>query len=1345
MLNFPTCHCHVQSLDSASTPEAFADRELELGTGVITVTDHGSLAACRKVYDLAKKKGLTPILGIEAYFRDDDCPILEAAGYPKNAKGAFTTAPKYHHITIHFLDQAAYECGVRLLSRADARLESTLARLEARDRKHGGERKPLFTWADLEELGAYNVTMTSGCMVGMVQRHVKDHQDLKVAEKYYQRLRSIVKPGHFYVELLPHDCSMNWVDAVFITVAQVDGKERVLQWYDGKTLRTNAGELKAGELARAWRAKGSKHSQFLGVKNYSTWEDEPTPLEILRVEHRQEFVRNECTPWAPDGDIQVGLNKVVRALAKRYGDKILIGDDSHYVRPEEKIVQDVRLSQQPGNWRFYGSYHRLSSEEAYAYFRTRMGVTENEFQGWVENAQGWSEQFKHFKWDVQLDLPTKFYEPKYLEYAWSRNPSIPARDHSLLYAKELIEKHGRMDWADRERVARLKAEFKLLHNNDTIDLVPYFFIDEEVCSVYERAGLLTGPGRGSAAGLLLTYLLGITHVDPLRYGLSMERFLTEDRIRSGKWPDIDQDLPGRELLTDPQTGWLRQRFGDHYAQISVDTTLKLRMAVQDVARYSSPDGILPDAVVALTKRFLMPPQGVNDIDFVLGYDSDEGHQQGSIEYDQALQEYVRRYPDQWEIVKKCLGLARQKGRHACAYVIANRPIHEFIPLTTISDVRVTAYTAPSVEAVGGLKMDFLVINSLNDLGDAIQLEQRRHAHTVDISQYKLIQHDEPLVGWSGPRFTENRFSLVVDGKRVPCQRLVPVNGRFYDIWDLAADQAVFTDIANGKTETVFQFNTAGAVQWLEHFAYTKPDGAYAIDSIEAMAAFTALDRPGPLDMFVGSPDDPTNKRRHNLLVEYARRARAAEPSSDVLKIFDELIPETYGVMVYQEQLQKVYQALTGCSGAEAEEFRSDVAKKKKSKVEKAYKPFIEKAGAKIGKENAEAAWQFFITWAKYGFNKSHAVCYSVIGYACAYLKHHFELEWWCAVLRNAAKNEVNEKFWRHCGHLIDMPDVQHSGPSFEIQEDRIRAPLSIIHGVGAAAHEQLLRYAPYADIDDFCKKIELHRQQNKYPVKKVVDADARNRWVKCRPEEAEEVRKGHSALNRKVVYTLIISGAMDSLFPQGEGRNVYDNLADYERALAHSSFVPTARKTSPKVGPVDPKYVNLGVLPRYQRRKAILPVYSEDLVQLLVDTKSHFVTTMDHRPAARRAQGGEPVSFATCNGVEQIERQEMEENERTTVAVAAYVEESRCFAYGTEGDRREACEVVLDVEGGRFKFVKWGGRNRLPDIFRQPLKGAVAIAILTKFASDRPFAIDELTVVQPPLDLEDDASDGEDQ
>lgn len=526
--NFCSPHVHVQSLDSASTPEAFAKKELELGTGVLTCTDHGSLSAAYKVYEIAKKNNLIPCIGLEYYFRDDNCPILTKFGIPKTGtvprgsdkdkwlethpNGSFVDYNKYYHGTLGFQTYEGYLKGVKILSRADDRSEL-----------HGTERKALFTWDDIEELAACQTTLGSGCLVGMVSRHLTSGEHpanvkLGVARAYFDRLHSLFKE-RFFVEVFPHVCSHNFVKAVFI-----ETPEGTIKVHFDKWLKVNGKEVRAKDIVQ------KKDELWIsGVKNYHTWQDYDKPRLIKSIKKQEGFVQNECSPWSPNGDVQFGVNQYMIGIAKKYNIPILVSDDSHFTNPEQKLVQDVRLAQMGGAWKFYGSYHRQSSQEAFEYFKQH-NVSEATFESWINNSYKWAEGFKNFKFDKTIQLPDKFF------------PDDVKRE-----VKRLIVKHGRMP-SDPRYLDRLKLELTLFNKNGKVDLLSYLLLAEEVTSLYARQGVLTGPARGSAAGTLLAYLLGITHVDPIKYNLSLDRFLTLDRIQSGKLPDIDQDLPSRDLL-----------------------------------------------------------------------------------------------------------------------------------------------------------------------------------------------------------------------------------------------------------------------------------------------------------------------------------------------------------------------------------------------------------------------------------------------------------------------------------------------------------------------------------------------------------------------------------------------------------------------------------------------------------------------------------------------------------------------------------------------------------------------------------------------------------------------------
>ena len=250
----------------------------------------------------------------------------------------------------------------------------------------------------------------------------------------------------------------------------------------------------------------------------------------------------------------------------------MVSDDSHYASPDDKIVQDIRLGQF-GSWRFFGNYARQSVGDSWEYFNS-YGFAQKDFEGWIENNREWASRFKAFELVEPVTLPTKFYPQNTL-------------DHLI----HLIRQQGRMQWGDEVYRSRLNAEIKLLYKNGTIDLLPYFFLGADVVAAHADQGVLTGPGRGSAAGLLIAYLLGITHVDPLVFGLSMDRFLTLDRVKSGKMPDIDQDLPHRDLLCETHD--------EEWIDLSFDDGSKRRMRPNAIVKVA--DGSEMTLEIALEK------------------------------------------------------------------------------------------------------------------------------------------------------------------------------------------------------------------------------------------------------------------------------------------------------------------------------------------------------------------------------------------------------------------------------------------------------------------------------------------------------------------------------------------------------------------------------------------------------------------------------------------------------------------------------------------------------------------------------------------------------------------------
>jgi DNA polymerase III alpha subunit len=732
-------------------------------------------------------------------------------------------------------------------------------------------------------------------------------------------------------------------------------------------------------------------------------------------------------------------------------------------------------------------------------------------------------------------------------------------------------------------------------------------------------------------------------------------------------------------------GWLQERFGDCQAQVSVLTTLKLKNSVKDVARFTL--GVVPQDIEDLVKKFEMPPQGLSDLRFIMGWSDDEGNHQGSIERDEALKTYISKYPEQWAIAKSALALPRQRGRHASAFVIAPKPISDFIPITSVSGIKVTAFTGSEIENVGALKFDFLVVLCLRDIQSCLQLIASRKNQLSPVEQN-------------------------VNGRKVPSHRLVldPVSHNFVDIWDLPTDLDVYKDVSQGKTETVFQYNTASAVQWLRQFNHIRPDGTPGINSIAAMAAFTALDRPGPLNYVVSNPDVPGQK--HNLLVEYARRVRGLPGSKDILPEFDALLPDTYGLIVFQEGLQKVYQNLTGCTGGEAEAFRRLSAKKKPEEMAKLYTFFTERAAPKIGLNKAKEVWSGLLEFSAYSFCQAHSVGYVVISYACAWLKHYYPLEWWCSVLKNAKKEEVTEKFWPYVENIVDLPDIKLSKPTWAIVGDRIRAPIDLCYGIGETAHAQLNQYAPYESADDFCKKI-----------------------VEYRKAGAVEGKWRRSAITIGTMHTLFVAGILDSLFDPN--LSIAERIEQYQTLLKRYTLAEGKKYNKSKV-----QYPTLDALGRFQVKKDVLPAYSEDIRNLMSVNDGLYFTENEtgdllyHYKAWSREAREEVDSVdrvvSRADLVDVDTALELPQN-GFKCAIVGHVDNLETFSY--QNKSKSAKKVFIDACGFKKEVVSWPGQDGgYPAEVTNLKVGSIIVGVITKTDLNKGWSFRKLQLIRGPVE-----------
>jgi DNA polymerase-3 subunit alpha len=479
-----------------------------------------------------------------------------------------------------------------------------------------------------------------------------------------------------------------------------------------------------------------------------------------------------------------------------------------------------------------------------------------------------------------------------------------------------------------------------------------------------------GPGRGSAAGSLVSYSLGITDIDPLEFDLLFERFLNPDRI---SMPDIDIDFCQRRR--DEVIEYVRDLYGEEsVSQIATFNILKAKSAVRDVGRVMGmPFGdvdriakLIPDELNITIEQALKDSPQLLEL----------------VEGDEDVRLLI-------ETAGRLEGLARHCGVHAAGVVIAPEPLVNLIPLNRSSHEEVTTqFDKDDVEALGLLKMDFLGLRTLTVIDDAVKSIRNSENPDLDLDE---IPFDDP------------------------------------DVYAL---------FSAGETDGVFQFESSGMKEVLRK---VQPQ------SFLDIAALNALYRPGPMQFI----DD------------YAERKHGRKTITYIFPELEEILGETYGIIVYQEQVMRIAVEIAGFSLAKADTLRKAMGKKKQEIIDREGENFIEGAVSKgHPKDKARQLWNQIVPFAKYGFNKSHSVAYAHVAYLTAYLKTHYLAHFMAAMLTSEVNNtDKLGQYLVRCKQMdleILPPDINTSMPHFTVEGNGIRFGLAAIKGVGLSAVEPLL-------------------------------------------------------------------------------------------------------------------------------------------------------------------------------------------------------------------------------------------------------------------------------------------------
>lgn len=691
---------------------------------------------------------------------------------------------------------------------------------------------------------------------------------------------------------------------------------------------------------------------------------------------------------------QVAVTEGTIKIARAIGAPLCGTNDSHYLEAEHSRAHEALLCIQTGTTMSDPNRWKFSSNEFYVKSADEMRAVFKDLPEAYRNTLAVAErcnvdlQFGQFHLP-NYQVPEGYTLDSYLEH---------------LAFEGLARRYGGSP--GDAIVERLRYELGVVSK---MGFSGYFLVVWDFISHARRQGIAVGPGRGSSAGSLVAYCLGITNVDPIRYGLIFERFLNPERI---SMPDMDIDFA--DDRRDEVIRYVVDRYGaDRVAHIITFGTMGAKAVIRDVARVLGFSYGEADRIAKLVPGF------------PLNISLDE-----ALEKAPPLAEQVKRDPrvgEMWGVARALEGCTRHASVHASAVVISDEPLMERVPL--YKDPKrpelITGYAMGPIEKLGLLKMDFLGLKTLTVITDALRLIQ------------------------------ESR-GVALDADALPLD-----DGKTYQL------------LTDARTFGVFQLESAGMRDALKRL---KPQ------RIEDIIAMVALYRPGPMDLI----EDFVNRKHGRAAIAYEH------------PLMESHLQETYGIMVYQEQVMKLAADLAGFSLGEADTLRKAMGKKDRELMAQQREKFVSGCKAnKIDVKKAERIWDLIEKFAGYGFNKSHAACYGVVAYQTAYLKANYPTEFMAALL--TSEMEKTDKIvqyveeTRAMGLRVEPPDVNVSRAQFTVAGDAIHFGLAAIKNVGATAIDSIVKVreaaGAFTSLDDFCARVDL-RLVNRRVIECLIKAGA---------------------------------------------------------------------------------------------------------------------------------------------------------------------------------------------------------------------------------------------------------------
>jgi len=701
-------------------------------------------------------------------------------------------------------------------------------------------------------------------------------------------------------------------------------------------------------------------------------------------------------------------------LSTETGLPVVCTNDCHYLKREDYLAHDALLCIQTGKKMEDTERLRFGSDQLYLKSPEEMKELFKEYPQALENTLKIAEEC-----NLELEFG-KTYLPHF--------PLPEGYDNLNSYLEFLVQKGFEQRYSQKtpELKQRLEDELKVI---EQMGFAGYFLVVKDFIDYAKRSDIPVGPGRGSAASSLVSYCLGITNIDPMKYGLLFERFLNPERI---SLPDIDIDFSdkGRDKII----RYVVNNYGEqNVAQIITFGTMAARAVVRDVGRVLG-----------------MPYSEVDKIAKMIPLEPDM-----TLERAMGLEAEFKKLATEDSRIEKLIsysktleGLTRHASTHAAGVVIAPSKLTDFVPLyKSNKDEITTQYDMKGIEEIGLLKMDFLGLRTLTVIDDTLKLLGEEKKKQIDINS-------------------------------IPLQ-----------------DEKVFELFSKGQTVGIFQFESSGMRDYLRKL---KPE------SLEDLTAMNALYRPGPLDSY--------------MIDEYIERKRGRKDIKYEHPLLEPILKETYGVIVYQEQVLKIASELAGYSLGKADILRKAMGKKQAEIMSEQKDEFISGANSKgIDGRIADKVFEFIARFARYGFNKAHSVGYAYLAYQTAYLKAHFPLEFMAASLSSEIGDSnrivILMEECKKMGISLLPPDVNESSGDFKVVGRKIRFGLGAVKNVGESVIQAIIQIREKSDkfksIFDFSQRVD-YRKLNKRALESLIQAGAFDSIEKHRAQLMASVDKALS-------------------------------------------------------------------------------------------------------------------------------------------------------------------------------------------------------------------------------------------